>query len=113
MQLVRINKQTKNRVEQAKVFISIFCLLLGIKLSDTERTVLAYLICYKITQTTKDLILKSRILQTEASLRNTISKLKNSGFLKKDHKTKEYSITDSLNLSLDSVVGLLIKIDNK
>lgn len=113
MQLLRINKKTSSKIEQAKVLISVYCLLAGIRLSDTERTVLAYLVCYKISQNTKELILKSKLLKNEDSLKNTISKLKKVGLIKKPILNKDYIITDNLNLNLDSVVGLLIKIDNK
>lgn len=113
MQLIRINKKTTSKVEQAKILISIYCLLANIKLSNTEKTVLAYFMVYKLNQATKTLILKSKILQTEDSLKNTISKLKGVGLIHKPSLRREYVISDSLNLNLDAVVGILIKIDNK
>jgi len=113
MQLVKINKKTNSKVEQAKCLVSTYCLLSSIKLSDTDLTVLAYFMVYKINQGTKDLILKSKILQSIDSLKNSMSKLTGVGLIKKSTTNKEYLINDSLNVNLDSVVALLIKIDNK
>lgn len=113
MQLVRMSKSTSSKVDQAKTLVSIFCLLSGIKLSDTELIVLSYFMVYKINQSTKDLILKSKILETEDSLRNTISKLKKVGLIRKSSHNKEYLISEELNVSLHSSIALLIKIDNK
>lgn len=115
MQLIKINKKTNNKIEQAKTLVSVYCLLSSIKLSDTDLTVLSYFMVYKINQTTKDLILKSKILQSIDSLKNSMSKLTRVGLIKKAviNDNKEYLVNDSLNVNLDSVVALLIKIDNK
>jgi hypothetical protein len=112
MQLVKIKKKTNSKVEQAKTMIAIFCLLMNIKLSDTELTVLAYFMVYKINRRTKDLILNAGILKTEDSLKNTVSKLKKFGMLVKDIDSKEYSLRSELNFSLSTTMGVLIKIDN-
>jgi hypothetical protein len=112
MQLVKIKKKTNSKVEQAKTIIAIFCLLMNIKLSDTELTVLAYFMVYRITRKTKDLILAAGILKSEDSLKNTLSKLKKFGMLSKDIDTKEYSLRKDLNFSPQPVTGILIKVDN-
>lgn len=112
MQLVTVTKKTNSKIEQAKTLLSIFCLLSGINLSDTELTVLAYFLVYKINDATKQLILKSQILKSEDSLKNTISKLKKFGLIKKSTTSKDYDINDKVNVSLDSVACMLIKIDN-
>jgi hypothetical protein len=112
MQLLKIKKKTVGKVEQAKILISLFCLLTNIKLSDTELTVLAYFMVYRITRKTKDLILNSGILKSEDSLKNTLSKLKKFGMLVRNIDSKEYSLRKDLNFTLDPVMGVLIKIDN-
>lgn len=112
MQLIKIEKKTNGKIEQAKVILSVFCLLSDIKLSDTELTVLAYFMVYKDSETTRDLIIKSEILKTHDSLNNTISKLKKIGLLKKDSLSKEYSVNNKVIFQPDSVIGLLIKVDN-
>ena len=112
MQLVKIQKKTNGKIDQAKVILSIFCLLSGINLSDTELTVLAYFLVYKINQTTKELILKSQVLKSEDSLKNTISKLKKFGLLRKSSTSREYLLNESVSIPLEPVIGFLIKIDN-
>jgi hypothetical protein len=112
MQLVKIKKKTNSKVEQAKVLISMFCLLTNIKLSDTELTVLAYFMVYRINRKTKDLILSSGILKSEDSLKNTLSKLKKFGMLVRNVDSKEYNLRKDLDFSLNPVMGILIKIDN-
>lgn len=113
MQLIKINKKTNSKIEQAKALVSLYCLLSSIKLSDTDLTVLSYFMVYKINSATKDLILKSKILQSMDSLKNSMSKLTGVGLIKKSTTNKEYLINDNLNVNLDSVVAILIKIDNK
>lgn len=112
MQLLKINKKTTNKVEQAKTMIAMFCLLTNIKLSETELTVLAYFMVYKINRKTKDLILSSGILKSEDSLKNTLSKLKKFGMLVRNTDSKDYSLRKDLDFSLQPVMGILIKIDN-
>lgn len=111
MQLVKIKKKTNSKVEQAKVLIAMFCLLMNVKLSDTELTVLAYFMVYRINRKTKELILSSGILKTEDSLRNTMSKLKKFGMLVRD-ENKEYTLRKDLDFPPSPIMGILIKIDN-
>lgn len=112
MQLVKVVKKTKSKIEQAKTLLKIFCLLSEIKLSESELTVLAYFLVYKITQETKDLIIKSEIFN-EDSLKNAISKLSRVGLIKKSAgRRKEYFINENINIVPDIRVGMLIQIDN-
>ena len=112
MQLLKIKKKTGSKVEQAKVLIAVFCLLINIKLSDTELTVLAYFMVYKINRKTKDLILSSKILKTEDSLKNTMSKLRKFGMLVRNMDDKGYSLRKELDFQANTEIGVLIKIDN-
>jgi hypothetical protein len=112
MQLVKIKKKTNSKVEQAKTMIAIFCLLMNINLSDTELTVLAYFMVYKINRKTKDLILNAGILKSDDSLKNTLSKLKKFGMLVRNIDSKEYSLRKELDFTLTPAMGVLIKIDN-
>lgn len=111
MQLVKIVKKTNSKIDQAKTLLSVFCLLSDIRLSEAELTVLAYFLVYKISDTTKELIIKSQILNS-GSLKNTISKLNRFGLIKKDPVRKAYHLNEKLQLHMDNQVGLLIKIDN-
>lgn len=113
MQLIKIKKKTSNKVEQAKTLIAMFCLMSNIKLSETELTVLAYFMVYRINRKTKDLILHSGILKSEDSLKNTLSKLKKFGMLVREVDSKEYSLRKELDFILQPMIGMLIKIDNE
>lgn len=112
MQLVKIKKKTNSKVEQAKTLISIFCLLMNVKLSDTELTVLAYFMVYKINRKTKDLILNAGIMKSDDSLKSTLSRLKKFGMLIKDADTKQTYLRKELDFNLTPAMGVLIKIDN-
>lgn len=109
--LIKIDKKTTNKIEQAKTVASLFCNIYNIKLSDTELSVLAYFMVYKITEQTKQLILKSKVLLSINSYDNLLSKLKKLGLVYKKNKTN--LITEKLNFELSSVIGIIIKIDNR
>lgn len=111
MQLIKVVKKTNSKIEQAKTLLSIFCLLSEIKLSQAELTVLAYFLVYKINDQTKDLIVKSEILNLD-SLKNTMSRLTKFGLIKRSAVSKEYTLSDQINVLPDNVLGMLIKIDN-
>lgn len=111
MQLIKVVKKTNTKIEQAKTMLSIFCLLSDIKLSQAELTVLAYFLVYKITDDTKDLIIKSQILKSEDSLKNTMSRLNKFGLIKKSIN-KEWLLSEKIYVHPDSMIGMLIKIDN-
>jgi hypothetical protein len=110
MQLVKVVKKTNSKIDQAKTMLAIFCLLSDIRLSQTELTVLAYFLVYKINDNTKDLIIKSEILN-EDSLRNTMSKLSKFGLIKRS-PNKEYYVSEKISINPDTRIGMLIEIDN-
>lgn len=109
--LITIEKKTSNKIEQAKIILSIFCKLSNIHLSETELTVFAYFMVYKITKQTKDLILKSKVLSSPDSYANILTKLRKSKLIYKQNK-KDLLI-EKLSFELEPVVGIIIKIDNK
>lgn len=112
MQLVKVVKHTSSKIEQAKLLLKLFCVLSDIKLSDSELTVLAFFVVYGINDETKDLIVKSEILKGN-SIKNTMSKLSNSGLIKKAvGSKKEYYVTEKINVKPEPSVGMLIKINN-
>lgn len=113
MQLIKVDKKTNGKIEQTKVILSIFCLLSNIRLSETELTVLAYFLVYRDSEETRGLILKSEILKSEDSLNNTICKLNKFGLVRKSASTKRYEVSETINFQPDSIVGMLIRVDNK
>ena len=107
---MKIEKKTNSKIEQAEFLVSIFCLLSEIKLSKTEKVVLSYYIVYKINQTTNDLILKSKLLANADSLKNVLSKFRKLKLVKK--RNKEDILEDKLNISLEPITGMFIKLNN-
>jgi hypothetical protein len=109
--LIKIPKKSKSKIDQTKIILSILCLLSEIKLSDTELTTLSYFIVYGLTEKTKNLILTSKILKTEDSLRNAMTKFRKFGLIKKNDR-KEDLLTDGITFPPTDIVGILIKVDN-
>lgn len=108
--LIKIEKKVQGKIDQAKLLISIFCKLSNIKLSDSELTVLAYFMIYKLNKSTEELILKSKVLANEDSLKNAMSKLRKVKLIIR--KNKQDFINDILNIPMQPIIGLFIKIDN-
>ena len=113
MQLIKIDKKANGKIEQTKTILSVFCLLSNIRLSETELTVLAYFLVYKDSDETRQLILKSELLKSEDSLNNTICKLNKFGLVRKSSSTKRYEVADRIKFQPDTVVGMIIRVDNK
>lgn len=108
--LIKIEKKVQGKIDQAKLLLSIFCKLYSIKMSDSELTVLAYFMVYKLSSQTEELILKSKVLANEDSLKNTMSKLRKVGLIIR--KDKRDYLNDALNIPIQPVIGLFIKLDN-
>lgn len=111
MQFIKFKKKTNNKVEQAKALISVFCLLSNIKLSDTELTVLAYFMVYKINRRTKDLIIAAGVMKNDDSLKSTVSRLKKFGMIVKDPITKQILLRDELHATITDKMGILVKVE--
>jgi hypothetical protein len=114
MKALKIDKKTKTKTEQIKMFVSILCILNDIELSSTEINILAYYIQYKISHKTDEFIIASGIVKDIGLLRNAKYRLCKKGFLKRDpkeYKTYELNGTD-LNFE-DDDIRLLIKLDNR
>jgi hypothetical protein len=109
--LIKYLKKTKGKIEQAEVLLSIHCYLANIKLSKSELTVLSYFLVYKIKDSTKDLILKSKILKSFDSLSNTMSKFRSLGLVKKK-ENREDVLSEDINIDMEDVLGVIIKIEN-
>ena len=114
MELLKINRKTNNKAEQLKLIISIFCVIMDIKLSETELTILSYFINYGINDKTKELIFKSDLLKNDNSYKNLLSKFKKLGFIKKDDIKREYYVNkEKFGNTTDEEIGILIKMDNR
>lgn len=109
-QLIKVVKKTKSKLDQAKTLLAVFCLLSDIRLSDTDLTVLSYFLVYGVKEETRELIVKTGLLNRD-SLKNTVSRLNKFGLVKK--RGKEYHLSESINVRPESELGMFIKIDNK
>lgn len=111
MNAVRFAIKTTSKIELAKKIISIYCLLSGIKLSETEIATICYFIVYGYSNETKDLIINSKIISGRDSLDNIVSKLRKLGLIiGKGNKT---SLNPQIAYNLTPVMGLFIKLDNQ
>ena len=108
---IKFEKKTLNKIEQAKIIVRIFSILTNIKVSESELLTVAYFMVYGFSDITKDLIIKSRILANEDSYKNTMSKLKKLGLIFKFNK--ENRLNANLDIKIEPIIGMLIKLDNK
>jgi hypothetical protein len=109
---IKISKNTDSKIEMVKKIVSIYCVLSDIKLSETDIIVVSYFILYGINEKTKKLIIDSKLLNSD-SIKNTMSKLRKAGIIKKsEFRRKEDYLNENLNIPINKVVGLMIKIDN-
>ena len=106
--------KTKTKVDQYKILISLICLINNIDISNTDITVLSYLIHYGINDATDELIVSSGVVKHLGILRNVKTKLLKKGFLTRDDMYKTYSvnISDEIYKKLPEVFTLSIKLDN-
>lgn len=113
MKVLKIEKKTKTKTEQIKLFLSILCTLNNIVLSDTDKLILAYFIQYRISHKTDELILASGIVKDIGMLRNVKYRLCKKGFLKRDAKEyKTYELNGADMNFEDNDLRMLIKLDN-
>lgn len=108
---LKIEKKVQGKIEQAKLVISIMTKLMNIRLSDSETIVLAYFMVYGVGEQTKDLIVKSQVLAGVDSLNNSLSKLRKVGLLHKHNKQDLLNV--NLDIKLEPIIGILIKLDNR
>jgi hypothetical protein len=113
MKVLKIDKKTKTKTEQIKMFLSILCTLNNIALSDTQLSILAYFIQYGISHKTDGLIIASGIVPDIGVLRNMKYRLCKKGFLKRDPKEyKTYELNGADMNFEDHDLRLIIKLDN-
>lgn len=112
MKVLKIEKKTKTKTEQIKLFLAIICTLNNIVLSNTDMSILAYYIQYRISTKIDDLIITSGIVKDIGMLRNAKYRLCKKGFLKRDSKEyKTYELNGDVNFE-ENDLRLIIKLDN-
>lgn len=111
MKVMKLTKRTESKIDLARSLLSIYCLLANKKVPDTELLILSYLMVYGVKKQTKELIIRSQILKSKGSLENSLSKLRSLGLLIKREDEGTRLIPD-LDFSIESKMGLIIKLDN-
>jgi hypothetical protein len=114
MRALKIEKKTTSKIEQLKLIVTILCTIGGLPLSDTEVSVLAFYIQYKLSHKTDELLINSGIVKNLDVLRNVKTRLYKKGFLKRnklEYKTYELNMNSQFNLD-DNDIRLVIKLDN-
>lgn len=111
MRVAKYNIKTKSKIHQVKAALGIHCIIHEIRLSETELTIMAYFIVYGFSDETKKLILDSKILNSQSSLDNTLSKLRKMKLIEK--VGFKSGINPTVNIGTDSVMGIIVKLDNR
>lgn len=111
MQVIKLRKKTSNKIEMIKLIISVYCLISDIKISKTEIEVMAYFMTYGLKKSTKELILRSQILNHRIGIENTVSKLRKAGLIVKDVENRSI-INPKLAFNVDNKMGMIIQLDN-
>lgn len=111
MLVLRLKKKTGSKVELANLILTTYCLFSGIKLSKTELDVLSYLTVYGFKKSTKDLIVRSKILNSYNSLENTMTKLRKAKLIEKN-KDGDTVLRKDLSAPIESKMGIIIQLEN-
>jgi hypothetical protein len=111
--LVRMVKAVSSKVELAKTIVNTIICFNGIKLSDTEVTVLAYFMVYGINQQTKNLLIKAEVCKNINNIKTIMVKLKKQEFIFKDDFDGKVKITKNLAFELTPIVGFYLKLEHK
>lgn len=109
--LIKMTKIVGTKIELAKAIITIGLCFDGLKLSDTEVTVLAYFMVYGVNQQTKILLIKAAVCKNINNIKTIMVKLKKLELIYKDDFDSKVKITKGLNFELTPSVSLYLKID--
>jgi DNA-binding transcriptional ArsR family regulator len=111
MQVLKLKVKTQSKVELANLLIRTYCLFTKTKISLTEAEVLSYFAVYGFKQSTKDLILRSAILNSYNSLENTLTKLRKSHLIERN-KDGESVLKKELSSTIENKMGIIIQLEN-
>jgi len=117
MQTIKLKLKTKSRIDMAIIAINIYNHICGIKLNSTQTTVLAYFMVYGFSKKTKDLILRSKILNNPISIDNILSKLRKLGLVIKSEVGERTNrgidiMCEGLRVDIKDSLGFIIKLEN-
>lgn len=111
MKVLKQTVKTSSRIELANMLIDIYCITASIKISKKDSLILSYLAVYGFKKPTKDIIIRSKVLNSYNSIENTISKLRKLGLITKDPQGKNI-LGGGLNIPIEKSLGVIIKLEN-
>lgn len=111
MQVLRLKKNTDNKIELANITLRTYCLLHNIKINETNTLVMSYFMVYGLNKSTKEMILRSKILNAPNSIENTLTVLRKKGLVKKLINGQN-DIIDELKIIVRDKIGIIIQLEN-
>lgn len=107
--------KTSSQIDQAAKLIRIYCILNDVRPSETGILVSAYIMLYGMNEKTRELIIQSGVMGTEASLRNEVYSLRRLGLLEgKGHVARiSPKICPNPAQALTPQTVLFINLDNR
>lgn len=111
MQVIKLKKRTANGMELITLVVTMYCILSGIRINKTELQVLSYLIKYGVRKSTKDMIIRSQILNSLNSLENTMTRLRKLGLLTRD-KEGLPAVIPALSFVPENKMGMIVQLEN-
>lgn len=102
--------KVESKMHSAIILIDFICGLKNIKLSKTEKYVLAHFMCEGYNQITKEQVVDGKLLKNKNSLANTLTIFRRAGILKRD-EFKEVLANDFL-IPITDKIKIDVTLDN-
>ena len=107
-----IKYKSKTRIEQLSMFVSIYCALKRVVISDSCIQMAALFMEYGINDKTKSLLIDDmKLFKTIGSYRNALTSLKHNGILLHDGYRNGYQLHPDLQKRNDEDIDLIIKLE--
>lgn len=86
IQAIRIKtpKKSEHMIDKIKTYLSIYSIIKGVRINETEIIILAAFITEGISRETKNNLLKNKVVKNENVLSNNLSKMRGKGLLCKE-----------------------------
>ncbi len=107
--VIKTTNKTINKIEKIKLFISVYSILKGITITETEAIVLSSFLCDGISRHTKDELLRVKVVKNKNVLDNVISKMRAKGLIAKESFNEV--VCRELRLNYDNNLLLELRID--
>ena len=107
-----IKYKSKTRIEQLSMFVSIYCALKRVVISDSCIQLTAVFMEYGINEKTKSLLMDDmKLFKTVGSYRNALTSLKHNGLLIHDGFRNGYQLHQDLIKKGNEDIALLINLE--